>query len=258
MSVVYEIRAACTRLGPTPCRPPRADSRPLRARGRHQHRGFRRRRLAVGQLPHLLGLHRVPLMVFDNLACCSRWRSPTPCSECWRSSGSGPRPSSSAVSCSGARTSCGRSGSSTTSCPSSGRSDPRATMFSCPATSRAPRRAFPRGYHVLRRHHGDVLLRGFYWTACRAPSGCWGRTGEQVLDTLHKSYQTSPRRPPRQGPRGSPRDGRRAQTGVHLHPHDEGVRHGLAPEAREGGDQDQVREHGVRIPPRRNPVVDVA
>ena len=45
--------------------------------------------------------------------------------------------------------------------PSSGRSDPRATIFSCPATSRAPRRAFRRGYHVLRRHHGDVLLRGF-------------------------------------------------------------------------------------------------
>ena len=88
--------------------------------------------------------------------------------------------------------------------------------------------------------------------------GCWGRTGEQVLDTLHKSYQTLTSDDHRGRDLGVLRDGRRAQTGVHLHPHDEGVRHGLAPEAREGGDQDQVREHGVRIPPRRNLVVDVA
>ena len=31
---------------------------------------------------------------------------------------------------------------------------------------------------------------GFYCDGMQSSFGCWGRTGEQVLDTLHKSYQT--------------------------------------------------------------------
>ena len=111
-----------------------------------------------------------------------------------------------------------------------------------------------RGDHLRRRHRVDVLTRGVLL-----------RRHDELVRVLGTDRDAGARYPqdvvrvpllhrlPRARPRGSTRDDRGAQARVHLHPDEEGVRHGLAPEAREGGAQEVSEPIYSRvIRPRRN------